>query len=330
MPFEGVPHEATLMAWPCRDSLWQGRIAEARRAYAAVARSIAQFEPVTMLADPDDVAGATAACGPLVMVRPQPLDDSWMRDIGPTFLLDAAGRRAGADWRFNAWGEKWPDFAQDAAVAAAVTAALGIPSFAAPFVLEGGSIHVDGEGTLLTSEQCLLNPNRNPSLSRTEIEENLRAWLGVRQVIWLGQGLENDGTDGHVDNLACFVRPGLVLAASCADPADANFRPLADNLRRLRAARDARGRALEVIELPIPAPRITAAGRLASTYVNFYLANGAVIAPRFDDPMDAVAARILADAFPDRALVQIPALDILEGGGGIHCITQQLPAGKGA
>jgi agmatine deiminase len=200
-------------------------------------------------------------------------------------------------------------------------------AFEAPFVLEGGSIHVDGAGTLLTSEQCLLNRNRNPGLDRKDIEANLRVWLGVREIVWLGQGLENDGTDGHVDNLACFVRPGLVLASVAPDPADPNHAPLADNLDRLRCARDARGRALEIIELPIPAPRVTDAGRLAANYVNFYLANGAVIAPAFDDPMDRIAAERLALAFPDRRIQQIPALAILEGGGGIHCITQQQPAG---
>lgn len=326
MPAEGARHSRTWMAWPSRIDLWNGRHVEAKAAYAAVARAIARFEPLIMVANPVDVAEAGAECGPSVEILAMALDDSWMRDIGPTFLVDGKGNLAGADWRFNAWGDKWPNYAQDAAIAAQVLDRVGCPRFQAPFVLEGGSIHSDGEGTVLTSEQCLLNPNRNPGLTKSRIEANLKAWLGARTVIWVGQGLENDGTDGHVDNLACFARPGVVLATGCGDTTDANYAPLQDNLRRLRAARDARGRALDVLELPIPAKRVTAAGRLAANYTNFYLANGAVIAPAFDDPMDAVAAAVLARAFPDRQIVQIPALAILEGGGGIHCITQQQPA----
>jgi agmatine deiminase len=328
MPAEWAPHERCWMAWPARADLWNGRERQAKAAYAAVAQAIAAAEPLTMLARPEDLAEARAECGPNVEIMAMPLDDSWMRDSGPTFLVNADGKVAGADWRFNAWGGKFPPWDKDAEIAGRVLDSLSLPAFKAPFVLEGGSIHVDGEGTMITTEQCLLNPNRNPSLGRAEIETNLREWLGVSSVIWLGQGLENDHTDGHVDDITCFVRPGVVMTATCADPADYNHRVLEDNLRRLRAARDAQGRALEIIELPLPARRDTAAGRLVLTYLNFYIANGAIVAPSFDDPMDAPAAGILAKAFPDRHIVQVPALDILEGGGGIHCITQQQPAGR--
>jgi agmatine deiminase len=330
MPAEWAPHARTWMAWPCRLDLWNGREPEAQRAFAAVAQAIARFEPLTMLARPQDEAAARQACGPTVEIMPMPLDDSWVRDSGPSFLVDASGGIAGAAWRFNAWGGKFPPFDQDAELAGRILDRLGMRAFKAPFVLEGGSIHTDGEGTLITTEQCLLNPNRNPQLGRDEIEHLLMAWLGVRRVIWLGEGLENDHTDGHVDDIACFARPGTIIAASCDDPADANYRRLRDNLDRLRRARDAEGRALDIIELPLPARRMTAAGRLVLTYVNFYLANGAVVMPSFDDPLDGRAAEILARAFPDRAIVPVPALDILEGGGGIHCITQQQPAGPAA
>ncbi|HWK43363.1 MAG TPA: agmatine deiminase family protein [Stellaceae bacterium] len=325
MPPEWHRHERSWMAWPCRVPLWHGRIEAARGAYATVARAIASVEPITMLANPADIAEAQAVCGPTVTVEAMPLDDSWMRDFGPTFLIDRAGGLAGADWRFNAWGDKYPDYDRDAAVAATLLGRLDLPSFKAPFVLEGGSIHVDGQGTVLTSEQCLLNKNRNPSLDRSDIERNLREWLGTETIIWLGQGLENDGTDGHVDNLACFARPGVVLALTEPDPADANHRVLADNLTRLRQARDARGRRLEVIEIAEPAPRDSAGGRLALSYINFYLANGAVIMPAFGDPRDEPAAATMARVFPDRRIIQLPVLDILLGGGGIHCITQQQP-----
>lgn len=326
MPGEWATHARTWMAWPAHAALWNGFEHEAKLAFTAVAQAISQFEPVTMVVNPSDLAEAGRYLGTGISLLPVPIDDSWMRDSGPTFLVDAAGRVAGADWRFNAWGGKWP-YEKDAAVAASVLQDQGIYGFSAPFVLEGGSIHVDGEGTVITTEQCLLNPNRNPTLSKGEIEAHLKAWLGVETVVWLGEGLENDHTDGHVDDITCFVRPGVVMTTVTDDRNDANYRPMQDNLARLRAARDARGRAFEIIEMPLPARRDTAAGRLVLTYINYYLANGAVIAPAFDDPMDAVARDILVRAFPDRTVVQIPALAILEGGGGIHCITQQQPLG---
>ena len=209
--------------------------------------------------------------------------------------------------------------------------ALSIPAFKTPFILEGGSFHVDGEGTVLTTEQCLLNPNRNPDFSRAQIEAQLNSWLGANTIIWLGEGLENDHTDGHIDDIACFVRPGVVMAAVCGDPADPNHAPLEDNLRRLASATDAKGRSLDIIKMPLPSRRIVpGVGRLASSYVNFYLANGAVVAPSFDDPADAAAEAILKDAFPDRQIVMVPCQTIIEGGGSIHCITQQQPAGAPA
>jgi len=194
-------------------------------------------------------------------------------------------------------------------------------------VMEGGAFHVDGEGTLLTSEQCLLHPNRNPDLGRADIEDLLGAYLGIRKVIWLGQGLVDDDTDGHVDNLACFVAPGKVLALSTEDSEDGNFEPLRDNLERLRAATDAQGRALEVVEIMQPKARYGADGRrLACSYINFYIANGGVVMPAFEDGgRDEDAYEAVARAFPDREVVQVPALDIVAGGGGIHCITQQQP-----
>jgi len=326
MPAEWSPHARCWMAWPCRATMWDARLDAARAAFAEVARIIARFEPVTMIARPEDAAAARQALGATVSVLALPLDDSWARDIGPAFLTHPTRGLAGVAWRFNAWGGKYPDYAEDAQLAQRLLAHLDLPCFAAPFVLEGGAIHVDGEGTALVTEQCLLNPNRNPGLSRAEIEDHLRAWLGVDTVIWLGQGLVDDETDGHVDNLACFVRPGVVMALGEPDPRDENFAALADNDRRLRAATDARGRSPEVLQVNQPAPRVIDGRRLALSYINFYRANGAVIAPRFGDPRDEEAQAKLAIAFPDLTIVTVPALDILFGGGGIHCITQQQPA----
>lgn len=321
MPAEWSPHKRCWMAWPCRTELWGEGLDAARAAYTEVAKAIADFEPVTMVANGEEIAEVSLRCGSGVACLPLAHDDSWMRDNGPTFVIDGKGGLAGVDWRFNAWGDEYDNYENDAAVAGAILAHLDVPAYMAPMVLEGGSIHVDGEGTLLTTEQCLLNPNRNPKLSQAQIEENLRAYLGVRRIIWLGRGLEDDETDGHVDNLACFVRPGVVLALSTDDPDDGNYTALQDNLARLRAAD------LEVIEVPQPAPRTGKDGRrLALSYINFYMANGGVVMPSFEDAKDEEAFTTVSNCFPDRKVLQIPVLDIVCGGGGIHCITQQQPA----
>lgn len=326
MPAEWHPHKRCWMAWPCRTEVWGDGLDAAREAYASVAKAIAEFEPVTMVANPEDVAEVSLRCGSGVAALPLALDDSWMRDIGPSFVIDGKGGLAGIDWQFNAWGGKYKTYDKDAALAQALLDHTSITRHAAPLVLEGGSIHVDGEGTLLTSEQCLLNPNRNPNLTPKEIEELLSAYLGVRSFVWLGQGLVDDETDGHIDNLACFVRPGVVLALTTKDTADANYAALQDNLQRLRAARDAKGREFEVVEIEQPAAATDSDGRrIARSYINFYIANGGIVMPEFEDPKDDAAFATISKCFPNRAVRQVPAGDIVVGGGGIHCITQQQP-----
>jgi agmatine deiminase len=328
MPGEWAPHRRCWMAWPCRESLWGDAIDEARDAYAEVAKAIAEFEPVTMIANPENVAEVSLRCGGSVACVPMAHDDSWLRDSGPTFVVDGRGEIAGIDWRFNAWGGKYDDYLRDAAVAVQILEHAKVRRYEAPLVLEGGSFHVDGEGTVLTTEECLLNPNRNPDLSKGEIEELLCAYLGAQKVIWLGAGLEDDETDGHVDNLACFVRPGAVLALTTNDEDDANYDALRDNLERLRSATDAKGRTLDVVEVEQPRARNNKEGRrLSASYVNFHVANGGIVMPSFDDDsQDQKAKEVVAGCFPDREVTQVRALDILAGGGGIHCITQQQPA----
>ena len=326
MPAEWHPHKRCWMAWPCRADMWGEHLDAAREAYAEVAKTIAEFEPVTMIANPEDVAEVSLRCGANVGALPLDLDDSWARDIGPSFLIDGKGGLAGVDWGFNAWGGKYDDYGKDAVLAKALLAHLDVPRYQAPLVLEGGSIHVDGEGTLLTSEQCLLNPNRNPKLTPTEIEGHLRDHLGVREIVWLGQGLVDDETDGHIDNLACFLKPGAVAALTTNDPEDANYEALQDNLKRLRAARDAKGRELEIVEIEQPAPAIDDDGRrLSRSYINFYMANGGIVMPSFEDPKDGPAHAAISKCFPEREVRRVPAGDIVRGGGGIHCITQQQP-----
>lgn len=331
MPGEWAQHSRTWMAWPCREEMWDTAgdeaLEHARSAHADVARAIAGFEPVTMVCNPGDVADASLACGPGVEIISLPIDDSWLRDSGPTFLVHQNGSLAGVDWRFNAWGEKYRPYDKDAAVAEKILEKAGVKRFQAPLVLEGGSIHVDGEGTLIATEDCLLNPNRNPGLTRQDVEQALRDHLGVSQILWLPGGLEDDETDGHIDNVASFARPGVVLALSTDDQSDGNYAMLQENLARLRAATDAKGRPLEVIEVPQPSRRPhPAGGRMALSYINFAFVNGGIILPAFESPEDTKVFRLFRDTFPDRKVVQVLTADIVLGGGGIHCITQQQPA----
>ncbi|TCS63407.1 agmatine deiminase family protein [Varunaivibrio sulfuroxidans] len=328
MPAEWREHRRCWMAWPTRAALWGGRIEAARAAYGEVARTIARFEPVTMVVPPAEAAQAHAVLGPEIDILCAPIDDSWIRDSGPTFVIDGNGGLAGVDWRFNGWGGKYRPHDKDAAVAEIILKTEDIPRFAAPLILEGGSIAVDGEGTVLTTRECLLNPNRNPDLDQDEIARHLKDYLGVRKVIWLDHGVFNDETDGHVDNLACFHAPGKVLICTC-DPDDGeNYDRLSRNIDTLSRETDAQGRPLEITPVPLPTPMFgDDEQRLAASYINFYVANGAVIMPGFGCPEDAKARAIIAAAFPEREVIQLcaAALTILHGGGNIHCITQQQP-----
>jgi len=328
MPAEWAPHARCWMAWPCRRALWRDGLDAARAAYAAVARAISRFEPVTMVARPEEAGEAGALCGPEVRIEALPLDDSWMRDFGPTFVCDAAGGVAGVSWRFNAWGGKYEAYGADAALADGLIDNLGMPRFDAPFVLEGGAIHSDGEGTVLTTESVLLNRNRGMAASRGEAEALLRDWLGTEKVIWLPGGMAADETDGHVDNVACFVAPGRVLALAAREASDPNHARLADNFAVLSAARDARGRPLDVMRLEQATLPDDMGNPGAASYINFYIANGGIVMPCFGTDDDAPAAGVVRRAFPDRQVVQVDARAIVRGGGGIHCITQQQPAGR--
>ena len=330
MPAEWAPHARTWMCWPCRVEAWGGPegLLRAKQAYARVARAISTFEPVTMAERPQDAAEAKLACAGKTEIFEVALDDSWARDSGPTFLLGPDGARAGVQWRFNAWGNKYRPFDQDAQFASRVLAREALPVYRAPLVCEGGAIHSDGEGTLITTEQCLLNTNRNPDLTRADVEERLALFTGARRILWLGDGFADEETDGHVDNVACFVAPGRVAVGVPTAKSDPDYEPVMEALRRLKEARDAQGRRLEIVEIAQPklARQDWRGRRLASSYVNFYLPNGGVVMPGFDEPNDERARAVLADCFPGRDILQIDALDLVEGGGGIHCITQQEPA----
>ncbi len=350
MPAEWHRHDGCWMVWPERPDNWRSGAKPAQAAFAAVAHAIAASEPVTMAVSAAQFEHCRSVLDPRIRVVEMSTNDSWMRDIGPTFVIDDHGNRRGVDWRFNAWGglEGGLYFPWDAddAVARKVLEIERADRYRAPIVLEGGSIHVDGEGTVLTTEECLLNHNRNPQCSREEIERTLCAYLGAERVIWLGPGVYNDETDGHVDNLACFIRPGVVALTWTDDEDDPQHAISLDALRRLEAATDARGRSLEVIKLPAPTPAAITeeesrgvdavqgtlprmpGDRLAASYVNYYLGNTRLVFPLLDEHRDEQAAAILRDCFPDREIVGVPAREILLGGGNIHCITQQVPQRK--
>lgn len=327
MPAEWCEHSRCWMAWPSNPNIWTRGMDNAFRNFAHVVQTILQFEPVSLLVHPRDRAEAFRLCGDQVEYWEYTLDDSWMRDFGPTFVLDEKGQLAGVDWRFNGWG-KYP-YENDQHVARFILERLAAQRIEAPFVLEGGSIHVDGEGTVLTTEQCLLHPNRNPELDKAQIENLLLEYLGAQRVIWLPQGIADDDTDGHIDEIACFVEPGVVLALVASDKRDIDFAPLQRNVDILREAHDARDRRLEVLTLEQPAVVMRGTQRLSQSYINFYIANDGIVMPAFGDHRrDEIARGTIAELFPRRRVVQIPAQELAYGGGNIHCITQQQPLAK--
>ena len=325
MPAEWHPHSRCWMAWPCRSEVWGEDFALAETAYARIASSIVDFEPVTMLAGPEQVQRARVKLDSRVEILELPIDDSWVRDNGPNFLIDRHGRLAASGWRFNAWGQKYSPFEQDAAVARSIAEILDVDFYNFPLTAEGGGISVDGEGTVLTTEQCLLNSNRNPGWNKAEVEAMLCASLGVEKVIWLPGDPEDDETDGHVDGLAAFVRPGLVLVQHTLDKNSRRFEIHRANIEALEGERDARGRPLNLVFIEEAHEAETWGPTFCLSYLNSYLANGAVIMPSYGTPGDRPAKEVYEDLYPDRTIVQVPIRGVAVGGGGIHCITQQQP-----
>jgi agmatine deiminase len=328
MPAEWVPHAGCWMAWPKRTELWREHLEDARRDYALVAQAIARFEPLTMIADPEQTADARRRCGASVNVVAMTIDDSWLRDSAPTIVVDRGGRRAAAAFTFNAWGGKYQPHDQDATLGERMAAMAEFPVYRSRLVVEGGGFFSDGEGTLITAETCVLNPNRNPGWTKPEAEAELRAMLGVRKVIWLPGDITDTETDGHVDGYVSYIKPAAVLFEVVADPQDPRYLIMAENRRVLELETDARGRRFDL--LPIAeAPRSAVpddAEGFCRSYVNFYIANGAIIAPAYGIAEDAQALDSLRRAYPDRSVIPVRLRDLFRGGGGIHCITQQVPA----
>jgi agmatine deiminase len=327
MPAEWEPHARCWMMWPRRTEIWPS-LPDTCREFANVAEAIAAFEPVTMAVHPEDVDAAKRCLPGEVTLFPVPIDDSWARDAGPCFLVDDEGGRLGVDFQFNAWGGKYAPYDRDDAFAAAVLAESQVERVASPLVAEGGGVSVDGEGTLLTTLSCFPNPNRNPGWTPERIGAELMEMLGVETVVWLPGDPGELETDGHVDGIAVFCGPGRVLAETASQPNDPLLAEKQANLDALHAATDAKGRPLEVLEMPAALAAEACGERFCNSYVNFYIANGAIVMPKYGVAEDAWAQEILRDAFPDREIVSVAIPNIAVGGGGIHCITQQEPLSR--
>jgi agmatine deiminase len=346
MPAEWEPHEATWLAWPKDPLTWPDRVPQAQEVFAQMIEALTPGEKVHLLVD--DAEAEQKALRILaekkvfkknLFLHQIPTVDSWIRDYGPIFvkrsfsssqpsLSRGKGKLMILDWGFNAWGDKYEELKKDDVIPQKVAPLLDIPVLHPSLVLEGGSIDVNGAGTLLTTEQCLLNPNRNPHLSKPQIEEFLQNYLGVNQIFWLAEGVEGDDTDGHVDDVARFVSTDTVVTVLEEDPQDKNFKALQENLKRLQSFRLPNGKPLKVIPLKMPNPVFSNDGRLPASYANFYIANGVVLVPIFHQDNDEVALSIFSKIFPSRKVVGIFCEDLVWGMGAIHCVTQQQPAGE--
>lgn len=336
MPAEWEPHQATWLSWPHNPETWPGKMEKIPSVYAQMVAILARSETVhinvndaTMEAEARAYLQDAGAQGD-IRFHHFPTNDAWCRDHGATFVrrtAPATDPLAAIDWGYNAWGGKYPPFDLDNRIPEHMATFLSIPRFEGHMILEGGSIEVNGAGLLLTTEDCLLNPNRNPHLDQYQIEQCLRDMLGVQKILWLtGAGVVGDDTDGHIDNIARFVTPDTIVTVVEVDPSDENYAPLQENLERLQAMRDMHGHPLRIIPLPMPPAVIYAGERLPASYANFYIANTVVLLPYYNHPRDEQARQVLQECFPQRKVVGIDCTDLVLGLGTFHCLTQQVPA----
>lgn len=329
MPAEWAQHTRTFISWPVQDSMcYPDQYEDVCRGYAEIITAIAEFEPITVVVNPGDLEKVSDMfTDDRIECLPIEHNDAWLRDNGPTFVVNDKGELAGVNWGFNAWGGKYSPWDLDDEVAPQILKHVGVQQFDAPLVMEGGSIHTDGEGTLLTTEECLLNKNRNAHMSKDEIEAHVKNFVNVDQIIWLKRGLSGDETDGHVDNIACFAAPGKVIIQVCDDPEDENYVITQENLRTLHEAVDAQGRKLEIIQIQQPPQAFFEDQRLTLSYLNFYFVNGGIILPVFGgdaEETDRKAQQVLSDTFPDRRIRTVNGMAIIREGGNVHCTTQQM------
>jgi agmatine deiminase len=331
MPAEWERHEATWITWPHFEGTWPGKLDLIAPVYVEIVRALHQGEIVHINAlDEDRAAGIHEMLNREGVdgnfeVHVRPTDNEWIRDYGAIFLKDASGARLATDWRFNNWGGKYPDYDLNNEVPTFMARLAGVPRQEFDVIMEGGSIDVNGKGWLLTTESCLLHPNRNSTLDRGDLERLLADAFGVDVILWLGDGIVGDDTDGHIDDITRFVDDATVVTVVEEDPSDDNFEPLRENLRRLQTMRPG-GEELRIVELPMPRPVFHGEDRLPASYANFYIGNQVVLLPVFDDPADEIARQALQNCFPERRVVPIRSRDLVWGFGAFHCLTQQVPA----
>ncbi len=327
MPAETDPHERTLMCWPARPQIWGRSLRQAQLDYAEIAQAISGYEPVTMICRPEAAELAADLCGGGVTIYEIPIDDSWCRDSGPIYVRSAVGRRAVADFSFNAWGEKFMPYSDDARLVERWCEGSAEERLAYDMVLEGGALTVDGLGTLVTTQQTLMHPNRNPHMTRAHMEDVLQDALGITTVVWLPYGLSlDDDTDGHVDNVAAFAGPGRLVLQGCSDTDEEDWQRMEVNRRWAQDAFDATGERIDTLTVPVLPFVEHEDQRLCVPYLNYYVANGAVFVPVTGHAADLDMLGLIGTAYPDRTVVPVPGVTLALGGGGPHCITQQVPA----
>ncbi len=324
MPAEWEPHECCWMMWPCRTVMWD-EPEKTKSEYATVAKAIREFEPVTMLVNPEDQEEAHALLGPEVDLMIGPIDDSWARDAGPNFLINDRGQLAGSTWGFNAWGNKYPGYDNDNAAGERILKHTGAAVFTSELIAEGGGILVDGEGTVITTESCFLNTNRNPGWTRAEVEQELLRTLGASKLIWLPGNPDEKETDGHIDGLAQYVRPGVVLMEISYDINHPWYAILRENVNALRGQTDAKGREIDMVFIEDAHGCEARGDRFCTSYINSLICNGGLIMPKYGIDTDERARAVYQKLFPECRIVQLSIDSIAVGGGGIHCITQQQP-----
>lgn len=333
-PAEWEPQSATWFSWPHKEASWPDRFDGIPLVFTEIVRVLSSFQHVNInVINQEMYTGVmtrlikAGVAEERVTLHVIPTDDAWCRDHGPSFVVnpDAGHPLAVVDWGYNAWGNKYPPYDQDDVVPTRIAEYRRLPLFYPCIVMEGGSIDVNGEGCLLTSTACLLNPNRNPHLSQEQIEWYLREYYHVDKILWVNEGIAGDDTDGHIDDTARFVNPTTILAAVENDKNDENYLPLRNNLAQLRAMRDLQGRPFQIVELPMPRPLVIDDLRVPASYENFLIANGVVLVPTFQDPNDQTALSILRDVFPDRQIIGIDCSELIWGLGTLHCISQQEP-----
>lgn len=338
MPGEWEPRRRTFMQWPVRDGsnsktpVWPDGIDAARRGYAEVAKAIAEHEELIMIAPAELMEQVKQYCGDKVKVLALPTDDSWVRDNGPTFLINDNQELAAVKWRFTSYGEKYQTHYNDGRIPDHLAVMYDVPLFKSPLALEGGAIHSDGQGTILVTESAILTESRNSQFTKEEVTELLKEYMGGEQVIWLKSGLYGDLTDGHVDNTACFVKPGTIVIQACYDKNDPDYEIFQENMKILKSFTDrSSGLPFEIIELEKPPIRYYKGQLLTLSYINYLPVTGAVILPVFGgeaEETDKKAIATLQKAYPDKKIVPVPGMPIIIGGGCVHCITQQMPFGK--